>query len=136
MKSHYTSGGPERLLDLSLRTGPWGDRYGENPEGITLQTFKDNPDGLDFGPMVPKVRSMLRTPSGMLEIAPEYVTDDIPRLLERLDRSVDSLVMTSRRHLRSKNSWMHQVRHARRRLEPLHAVHEPEGRGAMWCQRR
>jgi anaerobic selenocysteine-containing dehydrogenase len=109
VKAHYTSGGPERHLDLSLRTGPWGDRYGENPDGITLQTFKDNPDGLDFGPMVPKVRNMLRTPSGKLEVAPEYVTNDIPRLIERLDRSVDSLVMTSRRHLRSKNSWMHQV---------------------------
>ncbi|HEX4017208.1 MAG TPA: molybdopterin-dependent oxidoreductase [Frankiaceae bacterium] len=109
VKSHYTSGGPERLLDLSLRTGPWGDRYGENPEGITLQTFKDNPDGLDFGPMVPKVRKILRTPSGKLEIAPEYVTNDIPRLVERLDRGVDQLIMTSRRHLRSKNSWMHQV---------------------------
>ena len=53
--------------------------------------------------------SMLRTPSGKLEIAPEYVTDDIPRLLERLERPADPLVMTSRRHLRSKNSWMHQV---------------------------
>ncbi len=109
VRSHYTSGGPERLLDLSLRTGPWGDRYGENPDGITLQTFKDNPDGLDFGPMVPKVRNILRTPSGKLEIAPEYVTDDIARLVERLDRPADLLVMTSRRHLRSKNSWMHQV---------------------------
>jgi anaerobic selenocysteine-containing dehydrogenase len=109
VRAHYESGGPERLLDLSLRTGPWGDRYGENPDGITLQTFKDNPDGLDFGPMVPKVRKILRTPSGKLEIAPEYVTNDIPRLVERLERPADLLVMTSRRHLRSKNSWMHQV---------------------------
>jgi anaerobic selenocysteine-containing dehydrogenase len=52
---------------------------------------------------------MLRTPSGKLEIAPEYVTNDIPRLVARLERPADLLVMTSRRHLRSKNSWMHQV---------------------------
>ncbi len=25
--------GPERLLDLQIRTGPWGDAYGANPEG-------------------------------------------------------------------------------------------------------
>jgi anaerobic selenocysteine-containing dehydrogenase len=109
VRAQYESGGPERMLDLSLRTGPWGDRYGENPDGVSLQTFKDHPDGLDFGPMTPKVRGLLRTPSGKIEIAPEHVTNDIPRLLERLDRPADSLVLTSRRHLRSNNSWMHQV---------------------------
>jgi hypothetical protein len=107
--AQYDSGGPERMLDLSIRTGPWGDRYGENPDGITLQTFKDNPDGLDFGPMVPRVRDLLRTPSGKIELAPAYILADIPRLVERLDRPSDTLVMTSRRHLRSNNSWMHQV---------------------------
>ncbi len=105
----YESGGPERMLDLSLRTGPFGDRYGENPDGISLQSFKDSPDGLDFGPMVPKVRSILRTPSGKIEAAPAYIIGDIPRLLERLDRPAEQLVMTSRRHLRSNNSWMHQM---------------------------
>ncbi len=107
--AHYDSGGPERMLDLSLRTGPFGDRYGANPDGITLQTFKDNPDGLDFGAMVPRVRDMLKTPSGKLELAPAYIVGDIPRLLDRLDRASDTLVMTSRRHLRSNNSWMHQM---------------------------
>ncbi len=32
----YDHGGPERMLDLTLRTGPFGDRYGENPGGLTL----------------------------------------------------------------------------------------------------
>jgi anaerobic selenocysteine-containing dehydrogenase len=107
--AHYDSGGPERMLDLSIRTGPWGDRYGAHPEGVKLQTFKDHPDGLDFGPMVPRVREILRTPSGKVEMAPDYILGDIPRLVARLDRPADQLVMTSRRHLRSNNSWMHQV---------------------------
>jgi anaerobic selenocysteine-containing dehydrogenase len=107
--AEYESGGPVRMVDLSLRTGPFGDRYGENPGGVTLQTFKDNPDGLDFGPMVPKLRKVLKTPSKKLELAPAYILADIPRLVARLDRPVEQLVMTSRRHLRSKNSWMHQV---------------------------
>jgi anaerobic selenocysteine-containing dehydrogenase len=109
VKSHYDTGGPERMVDLQIRSGPFGDRYGENPDGITLQTFKDNPDGLDFGPMVPKVREVLQTPTGRLELAPAYVVADLPRLAERLDRPSDTLVLTSRRHLRSKNSWMHQM---------------------------
>ena len=28
--------GPLRLLDLQIRTGPWGDRYGEVPDGLSL----------------------------------------------------------------------------------------------------
>jgi anaerobic selenocysteine-containing dehydrogenase len=37
------------------------------------------------------------------------LTDDIPRLLARLDRATEGLVLTSRRHLRSNNSWLHNV---------------------------
>ena len=101
--------GPERILDLSIRSGPWGDRYGERPGGLTLDTFKAAPDGLDFGPMVPRLREVLRTPSGRLELAPAYILGDLPRLAARLERADTSLLLTSRRHLRSKNSWMHNV---------------------------
>ncbi len=55
------------------------------------------------------MQEILRTPSGKIELAPDYVLADIPRLLERLDRPAEVLVMTSRRHLRSNNSWMHQM---------------------------
>jgi anaerobic selenocysteine-containing dehydrogenase len=101
--------GPERILDLSIRSGPWGDRYGERPGGLTLDTFKAAPDGLDFGPMVPRLREVLRTPSGRLELAPAYILGDLPRLAARLERVDGALLLTSRRHLRSKNSWMHNV---------------------------
>ncbi len=107
--ARYESGGPERILDLSIRTGPYGDWYGEKPDGVTLQSFKDNPDGIDFGPMQPRLHEKLCTPSGKLEIAPPYILADLPRLMERLDRPDDALVMVTRRHLRSKNSWLHQT---------------------------
>ncbi len=107
----YDSGGPERLLDLQIRTGPFGDRYGENADGLTLQHFRDRPHGIDMGPMVPRVRELLNTPSGKIEIAPPYITADIPRLESRLERADDGeLALVSRRHLRSNNSWMHNVK--------------------------
>lgn len=107
--AHYDHGGPERLLDLQIRTGPFGDRYGEDPDGLTLDDFRDNPHGIDRGPLVPRVRELLNTPSGKIELAPPYITADLPRLAERLDRPAGGLVLTSRRHLRSNNSWMHNV---------------------------
>jgi len=101
--------GPLRLLDLQIRTGPWGDRYGDAPDGLSLQSFRDAPHGIDQGPMVPRVREILATPDGRINLAPEIVLADLPRLAARVERTEDGLVLTSRRHLRSNNSWMHNV---------------------------
>lgn len=105
----YQHGGPERMLDLTLRTGPFGDRYGENPGGLTLDLLKDNPNGIDFGPMVPQLPDILGTPDKKIRLAPQYLLDDVPRLAARLERSPEPLVLVSRRHLRSNNSWLHNV---------------------------
>lgn len=107
---HYDHGGPERMIDLTIRMGPWGDRYGERPGGLTLASVKAHPEGLDFGPMVPRADEMVRTPSGLIELVPEYVASDVPRLRDRMAVAPDGLVLVSRRHLRSKNSWMHNVK--------------------------
>jgi anaerobic selenocysteine-containing dehydrogenase len=109
LREQYDEGGPERLLDFTLRTGPFGDRYGEDPDGLTLAKVKDQPHGVDLGPMVPRLGEVLATASGKLVLAPDYITGDLPRLAARLDRAPDDLVLTSRRHLRSNNSWMHNV---------------------------
>jgi anaerobic selenocysteine-containing dehydrogenase len=106
----YDHKGPERLLDLQIRTGPFGDRYGERPEGLSLQSFIDRPHGIDMGPMLPRVREILATPSGRIELAPDYITNDLPRLAARMERPDDGMVLVSRRHVRSNNSWMHNVK--------------------------
>lgn len=105
----YATRGPERLLDLQIRTGPFGDRYGERPDGLTLAHFRSHPDGIDCGPLVPRLDEVLATPSGKIELAPEYITADVPRLAARLARRDDGIVLVSRRHLRSNNSWLHNV---------------------------
>ena len=102
--------GPERLNDLAIRTGPWGDRYGENPDGLTLEKLKEHPDGVDFGPMVPRIDEIVLHDDGKIDLAPSHIIGDIGRLADRLDRPVEPLVLTSRRHLRSNNSWMHNVK--------------------------
>ena len=101
--------GPERMLDLQIRTGAFGDRYGEHPDGLTLQHFKDAPHGIDMGPMVPRLAEVLSTADGRVDLAPDYIVADLPRLADRLERDIDSLLLTSRRHVRSNNSWMHNV---------------------------
>jgi len=101
--------GPERLLDFAIRTGPWGDAYGAEPDGLTLEKLRAAPNGIDMGPLAPRVREILATPSGKIELAPAHITADVPRLHERLGRRREELVLVSRRHVRSNNSWMHNV---------------------------
>ena len=54
--------GPERLLDASLRLGPYGDGFGARPGGLTLDVLRATPHGIDFGPLVPRLPEALRTP--------------------------------------------------------------------------
>jgi anaerobic selenocysteine-containing dehydrogenase len=109
IRERYDHGGPERILDLTLRTGPFGDRYGENPGGLTLDKLKANPNGINFGHMVPQLPGILGTPEAKVRLAPQYLLDDLPRLARRVNRPAEELVLVSRRHLRSNNSWLHNV---------------------------
>ena len=110
IRTRYDHGGPERILDLTLRTGPFGDRYGENPDGLTLEKLKaasrrhqlrpDDPAGArgarhlrqqdPAGAAVPARRPAAAGARGST-------------------RAPDDLVLVSRRHLRSNNSWLHNV---------------------------
>jgi anaerobic selenocysteine-containing dehydrogenase len=101
--------GYERRLDLMLRLGPYGDAFGAKPDGLTLDRLKAAPHGIDLGPLKPRLREVLRTPSGTVELAPAAIVADVPRLLAALNRGADAFVLIGRRHLRSNNSWMHNL---------------------------
>ncbi|HEY6179486.1 MAG TPA: molybdopterin dinucleotide binding domain-containing protein, partial [Kofleriaceae bacterium] len=101
--------GPERLLDLALRAGPYGDRFGMAPGGLTLAKLKATPAGIDFGALEPRIPELLRTPSGKIELAPPLLLDDLGRARADLARAVPEMVIVGRRQLRSNNSWMHNL---------------------------
>ena len=52
---------------------------------------------------------MLRTPSGRVELAPPALIEDAARLREAMARPAEGFVLIGRRHLRSNNSWMHNL---------------------------
>jgi anaerobic selenocysteine-containing dehydrogenase len=103
--------GPERLLDLMLRAGPYGDGFGTRPEGgLSLKALEAAPHGIDLGPLTPRLPDALRTRGGMIELAPEPLVADVARLRDALGQARDdSPVLVGRRHLRSNNSWMHNL---------------------------
>lgn len=99
----------EQLLDLKLRTGAYGDWFGAVPDGLSLAKLLDNPHGIDLGPLQERVPEILRTPSGRIELCPAPIAADMPRVLAALEEVDDDLLLVGRRHLRSNNSWMHNV---------------------------
>jgi anaerobic selenocysteine-containing dehydrogenase len=103
--------GPERLLDLGLRSGPYGDQFGAHPPGLTLAKVQEQPHGHDLGALAPRVPEVLRTPSGKIELAPQALLDDLQRVsadLQGADPGAD-LVVIGRRDVRSNNSWLHNL---------------------------
>ena len=92
--------GPERVLDIMLRGGPYD---------LSMADLVEAPHGIDLGPLQPRLPEMLRTPSGKVELAPAEILADVPRLVAALGTVADGLVLIGRRDLRSNNSWMHNL---------------------------
>ncbi|WKX21891.1 molybdopterin oxidoreductase family protein [Streptomyces sp. HUAS CX7] len=101
--------GPERRLDLMLRLGPYGDGFGARPDGLTLARLLAHPHGIDLGPLRPRLPQPLKTRSGKVELLPGPIAADLPRLARARDERPAGLVLVGRRHLRSNNSWMHNI---------------------------
>ena len=104
----------ERLLDLMIRSGPYGDGFGTYPDGLTFAAVEAAAHGIDLGPLKPRLPEVLRTPSGCIEAAPPQLIAEAARMAAALaSASVgagrDGLVLVGRRALRSNNSWMHNV---------------------------
>lgn len=104
---------PERLLDVALRTGPYGVRRG----GLSLQRLKDEVHGIDLGPLTPCFPERLFTADKRVNIAPDLFLKDLDRAREKLAGAAEiksesegpgfDLELIGRRQLRSNNSWMH-----------------------------
>ncbi|MEM7137510.1 MAG: molybdopterin oxidoreductase family protein [Myxococcota bacterium] len=103
--------GPERVLDLGLRLGPYGQRLKPVGTGASLAKLRKQQHGIDFGPLQPVFPQGLPKEHGAIDLAPDLFVDDLDRLHARFASGTavgkDKLLLIGRRHLRSNNSWMH-----------------------------
>ncbi len=100
--------GVDRVLDLRIRSGPYGDGFGAHPDGLTLDSLIAAPHGIDLGPLQPRLPEVLRTPTGQIEVAPGVLLDALASARPLLDRQPNPgrFTLIGRRQLRSNNSWM------------------------------
>jgi anaerobic selenocysteine-containing dehydrogenase len=93
---------PHELIDYAIQAGPYG---GE--EGLSLQTLREQPSGVDLGALKPSCPQRIQTVDKKIQSAPQQLLQDVQRLQQwRLEQS-DGLRLIGRRHVRSNNSWMH-----------------------------
>ena len=103
--------GPFRILDLQLRSGPYGDHFDPSKEGLSLARLMEVEGPVDLGPLKPRLPEALKTTNGRLPLAHPYITADIPRLQAALEERsrADRMVLIGRRQVRNMNSWLHNV---------------------------
>jgi anaerobic selenocysteine-containing dehydrogenase len=110
LKGMLTAEDPaDRALEVMIRSGQHGDHFGARPDGLTFERLVESPHGIDLGPLVPQLPDIISTPSGRVELAPAPIVADLGRLAAALDAEPPAMVLVGRRHLRSNNSWMHNV---------------------------
>jgi anaerobic selenocysteine-containing dehydrogenase len=122
--------GPDRVLDLMLRTGAYGAEYrgglkllaslpglgalrkqlagpDRRPAGLSVQRLVDSKHGVDLGPLRANLLDRIATQDGRLQLAPPAHVADLERAATALREPVPSLLLIGRRHVRSNNSWLH-----------------------------
>jgi anaerobic selenocysteine-containing dehydrogenase len=79
--------------------------------GMSMETLRAAPHGLDLGPLAPSLYERLETADGNIDCAPEVLIADVTRLRGQAAASSSlppsTFHLIGRRHLRSNNSWMH-----------------------------
>jgi anaerobic selenocysteine-containing dehydrogenase len=95
---------PERMIDLGLRAGPYGE---QSPHQLSLAALRDHPHGLDLGALKPNLAARLKTATQQVQAAPAQLLADLQRFAEQPAADADGLLLIGRRHVRSNNSWMH-----------------------------
>ncbi len=93
---------PADIIDMGLKHGPYADR------GLSLAKLKENPSGIDLGPLQSQLPDRLATADKRIRCDTPEPLADLQRLRDEFDtRQEQTLRLIGRRHVRSNNSWMH-----------------------------
>ena len=101
---------PLRVTGALLATGPYG-LLRRGRRAVTMRALRASAGGIDLGPLQPRLAQVLATRDRRVALAPrEFVEDAAARLAAPATAAGDGrLQLIGRRHLRSNNSWLHNV---------------------------
>ena len=122
---------PRMILDLMLRIGPAGDRFGLRRNGLSRRRLLAHPRGMVTAEHVPTGRldEVVTRADGKVNLAPQEILADIQRLLDEgagQEQNAYPLRLFGRRELKSLNSWMHNSPRLNPRSYPPAALMHPD----------
>jgi len=97
---------PHEIIDFGLQAGPYADK------GLSLEKLRENPSGIDLGPLQPQLPERLFTADRKITCNTPQPMSDLARLKGEFSHTGvgaggQRLRLIGRRHVRSNNSWMH-----------------------------
>ncbi|BDT88803.1 molybdopterin oxidoreductase family protein [Nocardia cyriacigeorgica] len=107
---------PQRMTAAAVATGPYGIlRKGR--QGLTVKRIRDAAGGVDLGPLRPRLRELIGTRDRKVQLAPPDFVRAVGSVLDdaAAGQSLTApgegfdLKLIGRRHLRSNNSWLHNI---------------------------
>lgn len=101
---------PRFLLELLLRVGPYGDRFGLRRGGLNPRKLRRHPHGivLDEYAATGLRKHVVRHRRGLVHLDPPALVEELERLGDRHREDPEfPLRLIGLRELRSHNSWMH-----------------------------
>ena len=111
--------GPGRIADYLLQNGPY------QSENLSIEKLKANPHGIDLGALKPRIPEILRTASKKIELTPDPFVDDVERLKEKMHPQ-EKMLLISRRHIKSNNSWFHNYEDLNEGKNRIHLFMHPD----------
>ncbi|CAM2903163.1 molybdopterin oxidoreductase family protein [Skermania piniformis] len=102
---------PTRLAAAAIAAGPYGVLR-KGPWGLTVGKVRATPGGVDLGPLQPRLNKLIGTRDRKVALAPTDFVTAARQLLASVDEATADgfdLTLIGRRHLRSNNSWLHNV---------------------------
>ncbi|MFO0555871.1 MAG: molybdopterin-dependent oxidoreductase [Polyangiaceae bacterium] len=101
--------GVEGMLDLGLRGGPYGLRALPGRKPLSLRALERAPHGIDLGALEPSMPGRMKRWKRAIDLAPAPAAEALRALASSEIGARAELVLVGRRHLRSNNSWLHNL---------------------------
>ncbi len=112
--------GWERIIDLMLRNGPYGDGFDSTDEqGLSLARLRTLGGNVDLGPLQSQLPEQLKTEGQRIRLMHPLITGEFARLAEAFSQNLASpqssssdhdMLLIGRRHIRDMNSWLHNIK--------------------------
>lgn len=112
--------GWERMIDIMLRNGPYGDGFNaESEQGLSLAKLRTLGGNVDLGALETQLPEQLKTEGQRIRLMHPLITGEFARIakafsetssVQEIAQDDHNMLLIGRRHIRDMNSWLHNIK--------------------------